>query len=160
MLFGGFRRKTGKRDRRRGAAALEFALSMLVLTPVMIGICEYAYYFYIGINAVEAQRAGLLAVANTSVGATCLNKSVVQSPALSAVTAYFTLNRLNTVVGVQNGATTLVGCNSGPPAPTLTMSLVVDYQPVFKFTMPWEKVSPTAGYLRYTVPTLAIRGTP
>jgi len=156
-----FRLRRTKRKVQRGAAALEFALAMFVLTPMMIGICEYAYYFYIGINAVEAQRAGLIAVAKTPVGAACLNVSTVQTPALTGVTNYFTLNNLNTVVTVKNSPlTSLVACSVGPPIPTLSMSLIVDYHPLFGFTMPWEKRSPVTGYLRYTVPTLAIRGTP
>jgi len=155
--FVGFRR--GKRDGRRGAAALEFALAMFVLTPIMIGICDYAYFFYIGINAVEAERAGLLAAANTPVSTACTATPVgtAQTAASSAVTNYFRLNSLDTKVTVVSSSST-PACRTTVPSPWWTMNLIVDFRPLFGFTMPWEKRSTTAGYLRYTVGPLAMRG--
>jgi len=146
-----------KRDGRRGAAALEFALAMFVLTPMMIGICEYAYYFYIGLNAVEAQRAGLLAATSTTVTASCSAGPVAaaKAQASNAVTAYFRLNSLDTKVTVVSSSTT---CHTTAPSPWWSMNLVIDYPSLFGFTMPWEKRSPTTGYLRYTVGQLAVRG--
>ncbi|HXJ21554.1 MAG TPA: TadE/TadG family type IV pilus assembly protein, partial [Polyangia bacterium] len=147
-----FRLRRTKRQGQRGAAALEFALAMFVLLPIMIGICEYAYYFFIGINAVEAQRAGLLAAKNTTVSTSCTSGAVstAQTAASTAVTAYFALNSLDTKVTIISSSST-PACHTTAPSPWWSMNLVVDYQPLFGFTMPWEKKSPTAGYLRYTV---------
>jgi Flp pilus assembly protein TadG len=151
--------RRGKRDGRRGAAALEFALAMFVLTPIMIGICEYAYYFYVGINVVEAERAGLLAATRTTVTGSCVAASVTtaQTAASNAVTAYLALNSLDTKLTIISSSST-PSCHTTAPSPWWSMNLVVDYQPIFGFTMPWEKKSPTAGYLRYTVGQLAVRG--
>ena len=162
MPFGSFRLRRTKRQGQRGAAALEFALSMLILTPILIGICEYAYYFYIGINAVEAERAGLLAATRTVVSNACTATPVgtAQTAAAAAVTAYFHQNSLDTVVTVMNSSSTPT-CSTNSttaPAPWWSMDLAVDYHPFFGVTMPWEKKSPNAGYLRYYVGQLAVRG--
>lgn len=159
MLFGRLRRKSAKRDRRRGAAALEFALAMFVLTPVMIGICDYAYYFFIGINAVEAERAGLIAASDSAVTAACTASAVAtaQTAASTAVTNYFRLNALDTKVTVISSSSRPT-CNTTAPSPWWSMNLIIDFRPLFGFTMPWEKKSPTAGYLRYTVGQMAMRG--
>jgi Flp pilus assembly protein TadG len=149
-----------RRDGRRGAAALELALSMFVLTPMLLGIIEYGYYFYIGINVVEAERAGLIAASHrTGVGATCATTTQAVNDATGAVSGYFGLNSLGSIVTVMSSSDH-PSCATGTSWPTWSMSLIVDYRPLFGFTMPWEKRSPVTGYLRYRAGTLAMRGSP
>ena len=48
-----------RRQRSRGVAALELALSLTFLVPLLMGMLDFGYYFYIGTNAEEAARAGV-----------------------------------------------------------------------------------------------------
>ena len=48
-----------KRPRARGVAAIEFALILPFIVVVVLALIDYGYYFYIGINAEEAARAGV-----------------------------------------------------------------------------------------------------
>ena len=45
-------------------AALELALSLTFLVPLMMGMLDFGYYFYIGTNAEEAARASVRALVN------------------------------------------------------------------------------------------------
>ena len=60
-----------RRQRSRGVAALELALSLTFLVPLLMGMLDFGYYFYIGTNAEEAARAGVREAVLASGGATC-----------------------------------------------------------------------------------------
>lgn len=158
-----FQLRRGKRDTQRGAAVLEFALSMFILAPLMMGMVQYGYYFYIAVNVTEAQHQGLVAATRTSVGdcsitasATAIAaKATAQAAASTAVTAYLTSNGLNSVVTLSG---TSPSCGILPVNPTWTMTLIADFRPPLGKVMPWDKASPTTGYLRYTAKTIAMLG--
>ena len=57
-------RRAGRRPRSRGVAALELALSLTFLVPLLMGMLDFGYYFYIGTNAEEAARASARALVN------------------------------------------------------------------------------------------------
>ena len=40
-------------------AALELALSLVFLVPLLMGMLQFGYYFYVASNAEEAARAGV-----------------------------------------------------------------------------------------------------
>ena len=48
------RRLLRKRLGQRGAVAVEFAFSLFFLVPLLLGMLDYGYYFWIGVNAVQA----------------------------------------------------------------------------------------------------------
>lgn len=152
-------RPSPRRDAQRGAFALELALSLFVLFPLLCGIVNYGYHFYIAINVQEAERAGLIAAARTSgVGAcTATASATAKTNASTAVTSYFALNSLSSIVTV-SGTTSTPTCATTPVSPTWTMNLVVDYTPLLGKVMAWDKASPVSGKLRYTAGTLAMRG--
>jgi Flp pilus assembly protein TadG len=54
----------------RGAAAVEFALILVVLAPLLLGTLQYGYYFYVAQSASSAARetARRLAVGDCRVG--------------------------------------------------------------------------------------------
>ncbi len=154
-----FQPRRGTRDGQRGAAALEFALSLFVLFPLMAGMLNYAYHLYIGLNVVEAERTGVVAAARTSGVGACTTTAGAISAATGAVSTYFTNVGLGSVVSIANSSST-PSCSVGPPSPTWSMTLVVDYKPLIGKVMVWDKASPVSGKLRYTANPLAMRGTP
>ena len=60
-----------RRQRSRGVAALELALSLTFLVPLLMGTLDFGYYFYVGTNAEEAARAGVREAVLASGGANC-----------------------------------------------------------------------------------------
>lgn len=152
-----------KRDGQRGAAALEFALAMFFLAPLLMGMMQYGYYFYIAVNVLEAQHQGLIAASRTAVGdcsatasATALAaKATAQTAASTAVTTYLNQNNLTSLLTLSG---TSPSCGVTPVNPTWTMTLVADFRPPLGKVMPWDKASPTTGYLRYTARSIAMRG--
>src|SRR6185295_17037603 len=63
--------RTPARNRSRGVAALEFALSLTFLVPLLMGMLDFGYYFWVGTNAQEAARAGVREAVKASAGSTC-----------------------------------------------------------------------------------------
>ena len=57
-----------ERAHQRGAAAIEFALSLTLLIPLIFGILDYGYYFYIAVTTVEATRVAEAPVRDRKVG--------------------------------------------------------------------------------------------
>ena len=159
-----FQLRRGKRDTQRGAAVLEFALSMFILAPLLMGMLQYGYYFYIAVNVTEAQHQALVAATRTAVGDCSVTasptaiaaKASAQTAASNAVTTYLSSN------GLSSGVLTLSGtspsCGILPVNPTWTMTLIADFRPPLGKVMPWDKASPTTGYLRYTSKTVAMLG--
>ena len=64
-------RQHPKRERSRGVAALELALSLVFLMPLLLSTLDYGYYFYIGSNAEDAARAGVRQAVRLGGGAAC-----------------------------------------------------------------------------------------
>jgi hypothetical protein len=50
--------RTPRRPKSSGVAALELALSLVFLVPLLMGMLQFGYYFYIASHAEEAARAG------------------------------------------------------------------------------------------------------
>jgi Flp pilus assembly protein TadG len=162
MRFKSFPLRRGKRDAQRGAAALEFALASFFLVPLLLGMLDYSYYFYIGLNVVEAQRAGLVTAARETVGTCGVGASVAQqnaktqaaSDAAAAVQAYLGNNSLSSVLTLTGDTPT---CSAAPADPTWTMTLIADFPPILGRVMPWDKTA-VSGKVRYTAHKLAMLG--
>ena len=165
------RAKTNKRPRDRGIAAVEFALSLSILMPILLGTIDYGYYFYISVNVAEAQRAGLLAASRVAVGDCSASATAAQVAAKSAAQGLATtteqtyLKNANGVPTSGNGlmdVVTLVNnsptCSNTPLNPTWSMSMSADFRPIIGWVAPWMKHSTTAGWARYTAPTLVMLG--
>jgi Flp pilus assembly protein TadG len=148
-----------RRDRQRGAAALEFAIASLFLIPLLIGMTQFGYYFYISMNVVEAQHQGLVAASRKTVvtcSATAATLQLATDAASAAVDAYFAANTLSSIVTLYGKTPT---CGTDPSNPTWSMTLIADFRPPWGKLMAWDKASPqTSGYLRYTAKTMYIRG--
>ena len=53
-------RQRATRERSKGVAVLELTLSLVFLVPLMMATLDFGYYFYVGANAQEAARQGVL----------------------------------------------------------------------------------------------------
>jgi Flp pilus assembly protein TadG len=152
-------KRTNRRDAQRGAAAVELAIASLFLIPLLMGMTQFGYYFYIAMNVLEAQHRGLVAASRTGVGtcaAPAATISAAQTAASNAVDAYFTANNnLGSILTLSGKTPT---CGNSPVNPTWSMTLIADFRPPWGKVMVWDKASPTPGYLRYTAKTMYLLG--
>ena len=156
-------RQHPKRDKSRGVAALELALSLVFLMPLMLSVLDYGYYFYVGSNAEDAARAGVRQAVKAAGGAACgsvtanLAKVAGELPAVGAGpacltggAAYCYMNTPPLSMGGLGGYTTVtLTCDPAPGFPTWTINLTVDFPPAIGFVAPWMPPSPTTGRVRY-----------
>jgi Flp pilus assembly protein TadG len=156
-----------RRSRQRGVAAVEFALILPFITVLILAMCDYGYYFYIGINATEAARATAAQASSTAAAMyagtgvpTCgdalisnVTGSGAGAPSLTAA-AYMTTN-VSAAIGLETTAT--VNCTMVPAIggkPLWGVVVTVDFPPAsgkLHFGLP---PSSTAGNVRYRTPTL------
>jgi Flp pilus assembly protein TadG len=169
-------RSRSKRPRQRGVAAVEFALCLVLVVPLMLGVMDYGYYFYVGVNVVAAAQAGILAAANTVVtdcsgsatAAQVTARGNAQTAAVAAETAALHnangvgntgLDAVVTLYGSAAAAAPKPTCSNTPMNPTWTLTLVADFKPALGWVAPWMKVSPTtAGKARFTAHKIAMFG--
>lgn len=151
-------KRNDRRDGQRGAAALELAISTVFLIPLLVGMTQFGYYFYVAMNVLEAQHRGLVAASRTTV-ATCsapaATITAAQTAASNAVDSYLSANNLGSILTLSGKTPT---CGTSPVNPTWTMTLVADFRPPWGKVMAWDKASPTPGYLRYTAKTMSLKG--
>jgi hypothetical protein len=62
------RRPLPRRAKSRGVALVELALSLIFLVPLMLGMLDFGYYFYVASSAEEAARAGVRQAARAGSG--------------------------------------------------------------------------------------------
>ena len=162
MRFG----KAGRRKRERGAALIEFALTLPFLTFLMLGTIQYGHYFWITLNAVEAAKVGLAgAVAQQSTtGAVNCTDTVSTDPAhivkaagVAAANQYFTDNASSLASYATPTVTCLNSAVNGVALTTPSWQIVVkmDFPPVIGFRLPWMRASSTlTGGITYSTPAL------
>ena len=159
----GLRRRLGQ----RGAVALEFALSLFFLVPLLLGTLDYGYYFWIGVNAMEAAHAGALAAAQTSgltgcpaaaVGSALAPGSCGTAP--NPLTAKYnacvavTTQMAHTPLSASYVTLPTNGCLTTPVNPAWQLQVQVDFPPAVGFLNPWMPASSTAGRVRYRSSTV------
>ena len=154
-------RQHPKRERSRGVAALELALSLVFLMPLMLSVLDYGYYFYVGSNAEDAARAGVRQAVRLSAGGNCAvtQAAVIAAGQLPAVgsgptctggSAYCYMNEPPLSMGGAAGYTTVtLSCLMAGGNPQWTINLTVDFPPAIGFVAPWMPPSPTTGRVRY-----------
>jgi Flp pilus assembly protein TadG len=128
-----------RRPRSKGVAALEFALSLTFLAPLIGAALDFGYYFYVGSSAEEAARAGVRQAVTqfyTANGnsAVCTTGAGV---AAAVVTANFVsgtngepFNVMNqSPLGMGTNTTTTVSCDGVPVDPSWHVQVQVDFRP-------------------------------
>jgi Flp pilus assembly protein TadG len=158
--------RASRRQRSRGVAALELALSLTFLVPLLMGTLDFGYYFYIATNAEEAARAGVREAVLASAGAACLTPAALLAQtngqrlvttgvgtACNGGAAACYMNEPPLNMGRNGGNTTVVlTCLTAPVNPTWTITVQVDFWPAttfFKWMMPARALSLTAGKVKY-----------
>ena len=161
------RARTRRRDRSRGVAALELALSLIFLIPLMLGTLDYGYFFYVGANAEDAARAGVREAVRISAGGSCLvTNAAVQlkgttratwtGPTCAGGAAYCTMDQPPLGMGAALGPTTVTLNCLTPPTPDVAVNptweiiVTVDYLSPLGKRMPWMPATPsTTDKIRY-----------
>jgi Flp pilus assembly protein TadG len=161
LMFG---RSKSKRAGQRGAAAVEFALTLPFLVIMLLGTLDYGYYFYVGVNATEAARAGIMRAAQFAKTANAggpipnctpsAQVTTVITAGQTAATDYMTANMGATMAGY---TTAVVTCVTTPANPSWEISLHVDFPPASRIMHAGLPASPTAGRVRYKAPILIRR---
>jgi hypothetical protein len=62
------RKPLPRRVKSRGVALVELALSLIFLVPLMLGMLDFGYFFYVASNVEEAARAGVRQAARAGAG--------------------------------------------------------------------------------------------
>ncbi len=157
-------RRRARTARERGAAAVEFALSLVLLIPLLFGTVNYGYYFWIAITATEAaQLATRTALTN---GSTLLTvcPTALTTPALAvqqAAAKTAAQNHINARTGLPTSYVTFPGdlvtndiCSPVPFG--WIMQVQVDFPPIAPFTLPFMPSSTIAGRTRVTTKTFVL----
>ena len=157
-------RDRAKRSRQRGTAVVEFALCLFILVPLMLGMIDYAYYFYVGMNVVEAQHEGLLAAGRTvvsdcTVGANAAAKAAAITAAEAAETAYMTSAGLTNVTLVTSTWAPACPCSAAVTNTCWDLNLSADFTPIVGWVGWWMKKSPsTPTQVRFTAKKQVVTG--
>jgi hypothetical protein len=152
-----------RRPRARGVAALEFALSLTFLVPLMGAAVDYGYYFYVGSNAEEAARAGLRqAILKFRADYPGSNCTIAPGVGQKAIVAAFGQN-VNTgeaflvmdqpPLSMKSNTQVQLTCDAlpNPPAvdPTWHIMVRVDFSPAMGIVAPFMPAG-GPGKVRYT----------
>ena len=109
---------------RRGASALEFALTLPVITAILAGILEYGWYLFQLSNVVHALRDG------TRIGVTVpLEDSEGPGPRAEAHTRAV-LDGLGVPCTDGGGCIVAAAIGSAGDVSVLTVAVEVDYEPI------------------------------
>jgi hypothetical protein len=159
----GLGRASKERLGQRGAAVIELALCMIILMPFVLALIDYAYYFYVGMNIVEAQHEGLVAASQTTVTdctlvANAAAKGSAVTAAQNAETAYLANAGLNSVVTLVNNAPACP-CTAAVSNTCWDMTMAADFKPIIGWVGWWMKKSPTTPtQVRFTAKTQVVAG--
>jgi Flp pilus assembly protein TadG len=157
-----------RRPRSRGVAALELALSLTFLVPLLMGMLDFGYYFYIATNAEEAARAGVREAVRA--GGNCAltggaTKILGETPAVGTGTAcvggaaYCYMNEAPLSMGGVGGSTTVTLTCLTPATPmpdtaainpTWRIKVQVDFWPATTFCKWMMPASAVTGKVKYT----------
>jgi Flp pilus assembly protein TadG len=115
---------------------IEFALALVFFVPLILGILDYGYYFYVAVNVVEATRIGARQLALQNVG-NCANLAAVAAaralatatmaagpPGPGPATVY-----MNNQTGMGTKTTVTASCGIVPSNPTWNFKVQVDFPP-------------------------------
>jgi hypothetical protein len=170
------RRSAFARERSSGVAALELALSLSFLVPLMLAALDFGYYFYVGATAEEAARQGVQQAVRKSAGQPC--GSVLSNAALAIVrdtypagptgiaclgadnvsAVYCYMNEPPLGMGALGGPTQItLACVALPVPNSWQIQVDVSFPLVAGFYKPLLPAGSTAGTVRYRA---SLTGTP
>jgi Flp pilus assembly protein TadG len=156
------------RDRSKGVAALELALSLSFLVPLMLAALDFGYYFYVGATAEEAARQGVQQAVRQSAGQPCGSApannayTIVHDtyPATTGIAClgadnvsatYCYMNEPPLGMGGVGGATEIsnLTCDNNPVANSWHIQVDVSFKLVAGFYKPLLPAGTGSGTVRY-----------
>jgi Flp pilus assembly protein TadG len=153
------KQRRGRRPRTKGVAALEFALSLTFLAPLMGAAVDFGYYFYVGSSAEEAARAGVRQ-AVTTFRATFGDPSCTAAPGSVDKAAVITLGQTSATgeaflvmnqppLGMASNTQVQLTCDDTPVPASWHIMVRVDFKPAMGLVAPFMPAG-TPGTVRYT----------
>jgi Flp pilus assembly protein TadG len=130
------RQRRGKRSKSRGAVAVEFALSLFLLIPLLLGMLDYGYYFWVALHATEAAGAAARAAAQ-NMGTNCASTT-----AAAVATAVVNHEMAKTNLTSSSWSTLQNGNNCASFNPSWRVQVRVEFAPPASFMLPFM---PTSG---------------
>jgi Flp pilus assembly protein TadG len=140
------------RRKSHGVAVLELALSLIFLVPLLAGMLDFGYFFYVSSTAEEAAHAGVrqavfaggggcpnVATATdvqrvaTSTGANCTEAIGGNGGDAACYMNQPPLNLGGLPTGATGGTTVTTTCNAAVVDPTWTVSVQVDFPLAYGF---------------------------
>jgi Flp pilus assembly protein TadG len=130
-------RRIPSRERSKGVAVIELALSLLFLVPVTFAAIDFGYYFYVGANAEEAAQQGLRQALRrrATLGANC--DGLIEAPIINTIqNSYATVDGPNCLGGILDNVSAVHCYMNQPPlamggigGPTQVTTLTCDGNP-------------------------------
>jgi Flp pilus assembly protein TadG len=142
------RREESKRSKQRGTAAIEFALSIAFLAPLVLGIIDYGYYFYVAVTTVEATRLAARQLEAQVVGA-CGTAAATTASNLAQGSAGAAKVYMSQI-GLVSSTTVTATCGTDPGNPTWNVTVEVDFRPAVGFVRAGMNPSTTAGKVEFS----------
>jgi len=170
------KRTARSRERSKGVAVIELALSMLFLIPLLCAAVDFGYYFYIGSNVEEAARQGAVQgvrmrtrlalpcnglnevpvaaviqnVHPVGSGVNCLNGGTATPDVVSAVYCY--MNEPPLGMGPTSGPTSVsnASCDGLPVANSWHVTVDVSFPLLLGFYKPLFPAGATSGTVKYS----------
>jgi len=106
------RRGASVRERSKGVAAIELALSMSFLVPLLLAALDFGYYFYVGACVEEAARQGAQQAVRLTNGAGCGSAGAIN--ALNVVKNTYATTTGTACLGTDNVSATYCYMNEPP----------------------------------------------
>jgi len=155
------------RERSKGVAAIELALSMAFLVPLLLAALDFGYYFYVGACVEEAARQGALQAVRKTAGAGCASAAATTARTIVRDTyatttgtaclgadnvsaAYCYMNEPPLGMGTSSGPTVIaLTCDGAPIAGSWHITVDVSFPLTVGFYRALLPAGSTAGTVRY-----------
>ena len=156
------------RGKERGAVAVEFALSLFLLIPLLLATLDYGYYFWVALHAAEAANAGARAGAAIIRVTNCADAARVGSfaspvstapqnaayAAKVAVDAEMAKTGLTATMWQNSPGGITQDCQAISGSPTWWVTVRVDFPPPVRYMLSFMPQSTTTGYTRFISKTV------
>ena len=145
------------RGREHGAAALELALLLPMLTMLLLGLLDYGKYMYVSVTATEAAREGARKLSQTPVG-NCSQTVAVNAAIAAAQGASGPAKTYMNQIYLGTQTTVTATCKTTPVNPTWEVALQIDYQPTIGYMTSRNLMPKGTGTTARVKAKLAMRG--
>ena len=151
------RRRLRERAGQRGAVAVEFALSLFLLVPLLIGTLNYGYYFWVALHAVEAANAGARAGASAPGFTNCVTLGTAAATATAAINAEMQKTGLPMTEWTGPSPTGITqSCQIVDTLPCWSVRIRVDFKPPVPFMLAFMPTGSPTTKTRFITKTVVM----